>query len=136
MFWNTRQVSVWVYAQPVDMRKSFDGLAAVVTERLGRDPLCGDLFVFVGRNRKRAKVLHWDGTGLCVWAKRLERGSFTAPWRLPHGDAVRMTLAELQLLLEGTELVGRYPLSPPPYVLVQGPSGFTTRDAIVNIYKA
>jgi transposase len=58
VFWNTRQVSVWVYAQPVDMRKSFDGLAAVVTERLGRDPLCGDLFVFVGRNRKRAKVLH------------------------------------------------------------------------------
>jgi transposase len=135
MFWNTRQVSVWVYAQPVDMRKSFDGLCAVVTERLGRDPLSGDLFVFVGRNRKRAKVLHWDGTGLCVWTKRLEQGSFTAPWRLPRGEVVRMTLAELQLLLEGTELVGRYPLSPPSYVLGGASPRLTADGVFGNIYK-
>lgn len=135
MFWNTRQVAVWVYSEPVDMRKSFDGLGAVVTERLGRDPMSGDLFVFVGRSRKRAKVLHWDGTGLCVWAKRLEAGSFTAPWRLARADVIRMTLAELQLLLEGTELVGRYPLSPPPYVLGPASSPLTAGGVIGNIYK-
>lgn len=136
MFRNTRQVSVWVSAQPVDMRKSFDGLAAVVTERLGRNPLCGDLFVFVGRNRKRAKVLHWDGTGLAGGQSSSRGGSFTAPWCPPHGDTVRMTLAELQLFLEGTELVGRYPLNPPLYVPGQRASLLTTRGAIVNIYKA
>ena len=136
MFWNTRQVSVWVYAQPVDMRKSFDGLAAVVTERLGRDPLCGDLFVFVGRNRKRAKVLHWDGTGLCVWAKRLEGGSFTAPWLSMILVTVRLGDAEQIILIKGTGLLGRYPLSPPPYVLGQGSSRWTTRGHIAKIYKA
>jgi transposase len=117
---STRQVTAWVYREPCDMRKSFDGLSALVSLRLERDPLCGDLFLFVSRNRRRAKVLTWDGTGLCVYAKRLEKGRFTAPWRFPQGGAVRMTVTELQLLLEGTELVGHFPLSPPPYVSERG----------------
>jgi len=77
---STRQVAVHVYAAPADMRKSFDSLSALVVQGLGRDVLSGDLFLFVSRTRKRAKVLYWDGTGLCVFAKRLERGRFTAPW--------------------------------------------------------
>ena len=56
--------------------KDFDGLSALVAGELGRDPLGGDLFLFVSRNRIRAKVLHWDGTGLCLYAKRLEKGKF------------------------------------------------------------
>ena len=115
MIGSTRMLTAWAYAEPVDMRKSFDGLAALVTERLGRNPLSGDLFLFVGRDRRRAKVLHWDGTGLCLFCKRLEIGRFTAPWRLPQDEPVRMTVNELQLLLEGSELVGRVPLSPAPY---------------------
>jgi len=116
MIGSTRQVAVYAYAEPTDMRKSFDALSALVTQRLDRDPLSGDLFLFVSRNRKRAKVLLWDGTGLCVYAKRLEDGSFTALWELPGEAPVRLTMSELQLFLEGTELLGRFPLSPATYV--------------------
>jgi transposase len=111
---STRQVSVYAYTQPADMRKSFDGLAALVTQGLGRDPLSGDLFLFVARNRKRAKVLLFDGTGVCVYAKRLEARAcrFTAVWTLGDHAPVQLTMTELQLFLEGTELTGRWPLSP------------------------
>ena len=115
MIGSTRQVSVYAYTGPVDMRRSFDGLSALVEQGLGRDPLSGDLFLFVSRNRRRAKVLLWDGTGLCVYAKRLESGRFTAPWSSVAAGALRMTMTELQLFLEGTELLGRLPLSPKPY---------------------
>ena len=64
MIGSTRHVAVYAYTQPTDMRKSFDGLAALVTQGLQRDPLGGDLFLFVSRNRKRAKVLLFDGTGV------------------------------------------------------------------------
>jgi transposase len=116
MIGSTRQVSVFAYTQPVDLRRGFDGLYALVQQGLGRDPLSGDLFLFVGRNRRRAKVLLWDGTGLCVYAKRLEKGRFTAVWSAAGGEPLRMTMSELQLFLEGTELLGRLPLSPTPYV--------------------
>ena len=84
MIGSTRQVAVYAYTQPTDMRKSFDGLAALVTQGLQRDPLGGDLFLFVSRNRKRAKVLLFDGTGVCIYAKRLEVRDcrFTAVWTL------------------------------------------------------
>ena len=69
-----RRVPVFAFAEVVDMRKSFDTLGAIVREHMKRDILDGALFVFVGRDRRRAKVLFWDGTGLCVLAKRLEKG--------------------------------------------------------------
>lgn len=116
MIGSTRQVAVHAYAEPADMRKSFDALSALVQQGLGRDPLCGDLFLFVSRDRRRAKVLYWDGTGLCVFAKRLEQGRFTAPWRT-DGKVARLTMSELTLLLEGSDVVGRIALSPPPFEL-------------------
>ncbi len=132
MIGSTRQVTVYAYTQPTDMRKSFDALSALVTYALERDPLSGDLFLFVSRNRKRAKVLLWDGTGLCVYAKRLEQGSFTALWALPGDEPARLTMSELQLLLEGTDLVGHWPLSPDacaPAPLTSGDRGHeTTRN--------
>lgn len=115
MIGSTRQVAVYAYARPVDMRRSFDGLSALVEQGLGQDPLCGDMFLFVSRNRRRAKVLLWDGTGLCVYAKRLEAGRFTSPWLSAETGVLRMTMTELQLFLEGTELLGRLPLSPKAY---------------------
>jgi transposase len=115
MLGSTRQLRVRMYSRPADMRRSFDGLSAVVREKLGDDPLSGDLFLFVSRDRKRAKVLIWDGTGLCVYGKRLERGLFTAPWLLPEASALELTMSELQLFMEGTELIGRLPLSPQPF---------------------
>ncbi len=59
MKWNSRRVSAWAYAAPADLRKGFDGLSALVMNELGRDPLSGELYLFVSRNRIRAKVLHW-----------------------------------------------------------------------------
>ncbi len=108
----TRQV--YAYAAPVDMRKGYDGLSAVVRESLGRDPLSGDLYLFVARNRIRAKVLLWDGTGLCVYAKRLEQGRFACLWRRREGELLALSQSELQLFLEGCELIGRRRLSPSP----------------------
>jgi transposase len=106
-------VTVYAYAEPVDMRKGFDGLSALVTEGLHRDPLNGDVYIFVSRDRVRAKVLQWDGTGLCIYAKRLERGRFARLWG-DDGDApITLTVSELDLFLEGSTIVGRIALSPP-----------------------
>ena len=102
MIGSTRQLAVFAFGGPVDMRKGFDGLAAVVTQELRRDPLSGDVFLFVNRTRKRAKVLLWDGTGLCIYAKRLEKGCFACLWRDRKGDTVRLTMSELALFIEGS----------------------------------
>lgn len=117
MIGSTRVVRVYAHTEPTDMRKGFDGLAALVQHGLHRDPLSGDVFLFVSRRRHHAKVLLWDGTGLCIFAKRLEQGRFAAPWERGAEGRVEMTLSELTLLLEGSRLVGRQPLSPPPFVL-------------------
>ncbi len=73
--------------------------------------------MFANRTRKRAKVLLWDGTGLCIYAKRLERGRFACLWRDDGLRTLRLTLSELQLFLEGCALVGRVALSPPIFSL-------------------
>jgi transposase len=70
---------VWLAVGRTDMRKGFDGLAAAVQERMARDPFCGHLFVFRGRRGDPIKVLWWDGQGLCLFAKRLEKGRFVWP---------------------------------------------------------
>ena len=117
MIGSTRQVRVFVFDEPVDMRKSFNGLFALVTQSMGRDVLAGDLFLFVGKTRKRAKVLFWDGTGLCLYAKRMERGRFTAPWARGVQGPLEMTTSELSLFLEGSTWAGKVALSPAPYQL-------------------
>lgn len=115
MIGSTRQVAVYAYARPVDMRKSFDTLAALVKTELRREVLSGDVYVFVGKTRRRAKALYWDGTGLCLFAKRLETGRFAAPWQRRAEGPLRWTMSELSLFLEGSELVGRIRLSPEPW---------------------
>ena len=104
---------VFAYSEIVDMRKSFDTLAAIVREHMKREVLDGAVFVFVGRDRRRAKVLFWDGTGLCVLAKRLSKGRFAAPWEKTTTMTLEWTTSELALFLEGSEHVGRIALSPP-----------------------
>ena len=84
------------------MRKSFDGLSALVAGALELDPLSGHLFVFINKRRDRIKILYWDRDGLAVWAKRLESGTF----RVPRATAgrVEMTTADLAALLAGIDL--------------------------------
>jgi len=77
----------------------------------------GELFLVVSRDRTRTKVLFWDGTGGCLFAKRLEKGRFAAPWAQGEGEALTWTTSEFALFLEGCKLVGKMPLSPPPFVM-------------------
>ncbi|MFN0057152.1 MAG: IS66 family insertion sequence element accessory protein TnpB [Planctomycetota bacterium] len=93
---------VYVAVGSTDMRKSFNGLYGIVSETLELDPTSGQLFVFCNRRRSRLKVLYWDGSGLCVLAKRLERGTFS--WPQSDAKRIEMTTAELTLLLNGIDL--------------------------------
>jgi transposase len=102
-----RGLSVFAMTEPVDMRKSFDTLGALVTSSMKRDVLTGDLFLFVSKDRKRAKVLYFDGTGMCLFAKRLDKGQFSAPWKMRKGE---MTMSELSLFIEGADV--QYSMSP------------------------
>lgn len=89
------------YREPADMRKGFDGLSGLVKGRLGRNPLSGDVFVFVNRRRTHIKLLVWDRTGFAVYYKRLERGTFQLP-DLEQSGA--LSWGQLLLMLEGIEL--------------------------------
>ncbi|CAG0989251.1 hypothetical protein BURK2_02288 [Burkholderiales bacterium] len=101
MFFPEGQVRVHVYGRPVDMRKSFDGLYALTRQALGLDPMSGRLFVFINRRATQIKVLYWDRSGFCVWAKRLEQGRFLSDWR--RVETMEMDWTGLKLLLEGIE---------------------------------
>jgi transposase len=91
-------VRIFVARGAVDLRKSFDSLAAVAKEVLRQDPLSGHLFVFMNRGRDRLKILYWDRSGFCLFYKRLEQGCFAAV------DAEELGVRELMCLLEGIEL--------------------------------
>ena len=100
------KVRVFICTEPVDMRKSFNGLCGIVSTRLESDPLSGDLFVFANRRRTLLKILYWDRDGLAIWYKRLERGTFEMP-SVNELGRVEMTSVELAMLLGGVELSGR-----------------------------
>lgn len=97
-------VRVYLCASACDMRKSFDGLHALVTQAMELDAFGGHLFVFANRRRDRLKILYWDRDGFAVWAKRLEEGTYA----MPFGDAAEkrreITAAELGALLSGIDL--------------------------------
>lgn len=100
-------VRVFVAATPTDLRKSFDGLSIAVTSRFGKDPLCGDLYVFFNKRRTQVRILFWDRTGYCIVGKKLARGTF----HFVHRDdgitsSVEMDAAELGLILEGIDVTG------------------------------
>ena len=109
MVWDNR-VEVHVFNQPTDMRKSHDGLAALCQHAMGFDPLSGQVFVFMNKRRDRIKSLYWDGTGLCLYYKRLEKGQFTNLWS-PE-TPLRLSSMELRLIIEGARLEGKLPLTP------------------------
>ena len=102
MFFPEGGVRVHVYGRPADMRKSFDGLYALTRQELGENPLSGNLFAFINRRATQIKVLYFDRTGLCVWAKRLEAGRFVSDWG--QVQTREMDWTGLKLLLEGIEV--------------------------------
>ncbi len=94
-------IRVLFHREPVDFRKAHDGLAAIVRQALRADPLDGSLFVFLNRRRDRIKLIQWDGNGLWLHYKRLEKGTFKALCGGP-----KITRAQLSMLLEGIEVKG------------------------------
>ena len=96
------EVKVYLATAVTDMRKSFNGLAMLVKEEMGKDVFMGELFVFMSRRADRVKILYWDRNGFCIWAKRLEKGVFHRP--KIQGKVAKMQIHELSLLLEGIDL--------------------------------
>lgn len=100
-------VQLYVATQPVDARKSFNGLSLYVQSVMRLSPMCGHLFIFFNRRRDQVRILYWDRSGYALWAKRLERGRFALSPKLnsPSGTAT-IEAAELALILEGISLAG------------------------------
>ena len=97
----TGTVRVMVAAKPVDFRKGAEGLAALVREAMGADPFLGAVYVFRARRADRIKLIYWDGTGVCLFAKRLEDGKFR--WPKVEDGVIRLTAAQLSALVEGLD---------------------------------
>ncbi len=94
-------VRVMVATQPVDFRKGAEGLAAIVREAMRDDPFSGSVYVFRSKRADRVKLIFWDGTGVCLFAKRLEDGKFQ--WPTISDGVLRLTAAQLAALLEGLD---------------------------------
>jgi transposase len=92
---------IWIAAGVTDLRRGFTGLSALVQNTLAQDPFSGHVFVFRGRRGDLIKLLWWDGDGLCLFAKRLERGRFV--WPRAESGTVSLTRAQLSMLLEGID---------------------------------
>ena len=105
MFFPEGRIRVFVYGQPTDMRKSYDGLYALARNGLRQDVLSGHLFVFINRRGSQIKILYFDRSGWCIWAKRLEAGRFISDWRDVHSREIDWTA--LKLMLEGIEVKRR-----------------------------
>lgn len=103
MFSFPHQTKVYLSVDPVDMRKSFNGLWTEASVRLKEDPFEGALFVFVNKSRDRLKILYWDGSGAWVFAKRLEKGRFTWP-RGSDTSKLLLTPSALGMLIDGIDL--------------------------------
>ncbi len=97
-----RRILAW--RNPVDMRKSFDGLVGLVNDAMAEDPLSGSLFVFVNRRGNYLKLIYWDRTGFALFAKRLERGRFAIPGR---DQTQSLSPEQFRLILDGIVLGGR-----------------------------
>lgn len=92
---------IWIAAGVTDLRRGFTGLSGMVQTKLEQDPFSGHVFVFRGRRGHLIKVLWWDGDGLCLFAKRLERGRFV--WPQATSGTVSLSRAQLSMLLEGID---------------------------------
>jgi len=98
-------VAIYVALEPVDMRYSFDRLSGIAKEQVGYDARSGALFIFHGRRREALKVLFFDGSGMCVFYKRLDRGTFRIPEPMSEGARyVEVDDATLEALLDGIEV--------------------------------
>lgn len=93
------EITVWVYQEKIDMRKSIDGLSIVIASMMNKNPNSGELFLFFNKSTNKIKVLYWDKNGFCLWYKRLEKGKFKVPQ-----DKSELRFEQLRWLLDGLDL--------------------------------
>jgi transposase len=98
-------VKIFMSDRPVDMRKGFDGLLAIVRRSFGQDVFSGHLFVFLGSRRDRAKIVYWDQGGFVLYYKRLERGRFKSPKVRADQEAIELDKTQLAMLLDGIDFM-------------------------------
>ena len=107
MFSLTSSNTYYLYRGYTDMRKSFDGLSGLVQNQMGRNPLSGEVFLFINRKKDSIKLLRWENGGYVVYYKRLEKGTLTVPKSLSEGNYSSIGWPELVLMIEGI-LVEKY----------------------------
>lgn len=98
-----RAQKVFLYSKPCDMRKGFNGLHGLVVNAMEMDLLCGDMYVFVSKDRGKAKILYWDADGLILFYKRLEKGTFKRPTARLDAPNCELTREELYMILRGID---------------------------------
>ena len=102
MILNDPQQKLWLCAQPVDMRKSFDGLSGVVTQKLQENAASGQYFIFFNRRKTQIKILYFDGSGFCIWTKRLEAGQFN--FNKTSAPKSLLNWLELRMIIDGIDV--------------------------------
>ena len=102
----SRDLRIFLARDPVDMRKSFNGLIGLTESVLEQDPLTGHLFVFINRRRDRIKLLYWGGTGYCIWYQQLEQGTYQLPdpANADAREGIEINASQLSLILDGIDL--------------------------------
>lgn len=105
--WSTGNLKIWLYKEPIDMRKSIDGLSIVVADTLNINPMNSEIFVFYNRHGDKIKILYWDKNGFCLWYKRLEKGRFNIPG---VQEEYSMTAEQLRWLLDGLDIGQMQPI--------------------------
>ena len=93
-----------LYSQPTDMRKSFNGLSGLVQNQLGRNPCCGDIFIFINKRRDKIKLLHWQGASFVLYYKRLEKGTFELPLYDAAAGSISLDYAKLVMIIDGLSI--------------------------------
>lgn len=94
----------YLYRGQADMRKSFDGLSGLVRNELGKDPISGEVFIFINKRCNQVKILLWEGDGFSLYYKRLEKGTYELPARKEHAVSIELRSDELMLILQGISL--------------------------------
>lgn len=90
-----------LYSQPTDMRKSFDGLSGLIRDHLGRNPLNGEVFMFINKRRDKVKLLHWQGISFTLYYKRLEKGTFELPTYAIQTGSIKLSYTQMVMIIDG-----------------------------------
>lgn len=97
--WFNPEITVWLYKNRVDMRKSINGLSIIVASHMNKNPSSGEIFLFANKGSNKIKILYWDRNGFCLWYKKLETGNFKVP-----KDEDKITYEQLRWLLDGLDI--------------------------------